>query len=344
MRRNRLNGRIKNGVIQRCAVPAITMLMGCASPMQEGIRNPSNTGAEGPIEVGEIEIIRQSDRPGQKKKGSDPYSMTPKMEELAASLEGQEPAIVAGILHGSLRKGAPEGVTVDPSQDRPPRTAEETLELGGDCTDFAGVVIPILESAEVSGGALIVHFKGDPENSLHMVPYASIGGSDVIIDLQTADVGTTADGEYSVVHKVSYEQARYMYHAEMGDYHKQQGNTDKAIASYQKAVEIYDGDAYVHHNLGVLLEQSGNMEEAKTHLTRAAELNPAKYGKAETRASYNELLDLAYAAYEQKRWAECAQHFRAALNSGESLSADERSTLEQNIGVCERNSAVITSE
>lgn len=314
------------------------------SPMHESIRgqaqpaHPTQIAKQDAVEVGELQIVR----PAESTRATDPYEMNDRMREIAASLSGDAASMV-GQLHGTLRRGANGGLAVDGSQNRAPRTASETMAQGGDCTDLAGVVIPILENRSIPGGALIVHFDGDPQDMLHMVPYANIGG-DMIIDLQSPTLGNTASGSYTVVHRLTYAEARYMYHVEMGDYQSQQGRRSEAIAAYRRAIAIYNDDAYVHHNIGTLLEQEGSMSDARTHLDRAAQLNPSRYGAAQARGSYNDELRLAQEAYGQQRWADCVQHFRNALASGETISAEERSTIEANIGVCERNSTLITSE
>ncbi len=312
------------------------------SPMHENIRgtaHPSQMTKQDVVEVGEITLVR----PAESARATDPYDMNERMSEVASSLTGDSASMV-GQLHGALNRGATGGLRVDASQGRAPRTASETIVQGGDCTDLAGVVIPILHNRSIPGGALIVHFNGDSQDLFHMIPYATVGGSDMIIDLQSTTLGNTASGAYTVVHRLTYEQARYMYHAEMGDYQMQQGNRSEAIRSYRRAIAIYNNDAYVHHNLGTLLEQDGNVTEARTHLARAAQLNPTRYQAAQARGSYNDELRAAQEAYDQQRWADCARHFRNALASGETISTDERSTIEANIGVCERNSTLIISE
>lgn len=339
MKRN-LSLRIRKGAAALGVAAALSApALGC-TPMHERIRSHSSpshtTKQQGGVEVGELEITRPAES-RRSEQPSDPYGMNERMRQVASSLSGDQAAMV-GQLHRQLNHGASGGVRVDASQSRAPRTASETLDQGGDCTDLAGVVIPILEQRGIPGGALIVHFNRDSQDLLHMVPYASVGGRDTIIDLQSTRLGATADGAYTIVHRLSYQQARYMYHAEMGDYQRESGDRSGAVASYRRALAIYDGDAYVHHNLGVLLEQEGDLTGARTHLQRAATLDPVRYGTEQARGSYNEELRLGYEAAEQQRWAECAQHFRNALASGESITPRERSTLEQQIGVCERNS------
>ncbi len=344
MKGKQLFSKVRRSAVALSTAAVLGASAGAAcSPMHENIRgqaHPAQMTKQDAVEVGEIELVRPAE---SSPRASDPYEMNDRMSEVASSLTGDAASMV-GQLHGALNSGASGGVRVDGSQGRAPRTAAETMSQGGDCTELAGVVVPILQERSIQGGVLIVHFDSDPQDLFHMVPYATIGGSDMIIDLQSTTLGNTASGSYSVVHRLSYEQSRYMYHVEMGDHHRQQGRRSEAIASYRRAVAIYNDDAYVHHNLGTLLEQDGNVTEARTHLDRAAQLSPTRYGAAQARGSYNDEIRAAQEAYDQQRWSDCARHFRNALASGETISADERSTIEANIAACERNSTMITSE
>ena len=51
-----------------------------------------------------------------------------------------------------------------------------------------------------------------------------------------------------------------------------QGKKDEAIASYERAIELNDKDAWSHNNLGLLLFEQGRPADAVPHLSRAVEL------------------------------------------------------------------------
>ena len=243
------------------------------------------------------------------------------------------------MIHAELNQYNEEtGVKVEDMKGKPPRTAKEAMEEGGDCTDLAAIVVPILQKMEVPGGVLIVHFENAPENTFHMVPYADIEGTEMIIDLQAKWLGATAQGNYDVVYRLDYEQAPYMYHAEFGEYYLAAKKDDLAIASYERALKYFDGDAHIHHNLAVLYKRKGEMEKAKKHYEKAADIDP-KYKKQA--GTYNEELKKAYDAYEHQKWEECATHFRnaleAATESGKKWKKGDKELLEESIQVCENN-------
>jgi tetratricopeptide (TPR) repeat protein len=106
------------------------------------------------------------------------------------------------------------------------------------------------------------------------------------------------------------------------------------MAAYRRAVEIFDGDPYVHQNLGILYEKNGDMESAAGHFRRAAGLDP-RYAKDQKRGSYNEELQAGEEAYKKKDWEGCVAHFKNALDSGERLSKEERSAIQAYVDNCE---------
>ena len=334
--------KIKQGAAVAGVTVAGAALIAC-SPMRETIRTPNHAAAEqgisGPIELGETQITRvPTKEQGTVARGSDPFEMNSAMRDLVGSLSGT-PEQQVQELHAMMNSGAAGGLPAIDMRGQAPRTAQEAFANGGDCTDLANALIPMLEQIGIAGGAFIVHFNSAPEGVFHMVPYVNIGGRDTIVDLQSSTFGATADGTYAMVHRLSYSEARYMYHVEHGDYHREAGRAQPAIDAYRRALAIYDNDAFVHHNLAVLLERSGDTTGAASHSRRAAEIDPSRYGQGQTRGTYNEEIRQAYEAYEQQRWADCARHFRAALATGERIDPTERQTITDSIGVCERNSA-----
>ena len=75
---------------------------------------------------------------------------------------------------------------------------------------------------------------------------------------------------------------------------------------------------------------------AAKHMKKAAALDP-KYKKQAARATYNVEIFLGRKAYGQRRFAACAKHFTAALNSGHTIPRRFKALLRQNIGACKAN-------
>jgi hypothetical protein len=289
------------------------------------------------VEVGEISIRRPAGQEGGTQSGysaqTNPFELDSRLQEIYNGTSGEGMQFVERLF-ARLHQGGSDGVTVSAMTGLPPRTAAESFAQGGDCTDLAGIITPMLRRKGILGGVLVVHFDSAPAGVEHMVPYVEDGGARTIVDLQAERLGQTAQGRYTVILNMSYEQAASMYHREMGDYYRDQGRSQDAINAYRRAVEIFDRDPYVHQNLGVLYERAGDMEAAGRHSRRAAELDPQRYGGHGQRGSYNQELQAADRAMQESRWSDCVRHLQAALDSGERIGADERRTIESNIRAC----------
>ncbi len=324
---------------------------GCAGPMAEGAR-PSQPQASaqqagtGEQEIGQITLVpRGSDQlanmqpsvQGQAQGGysssTDPFAMDSRMQGIASSLSGDSRA-VAQAFFSRFHAGGSEGVIVMRMEGMQPRTASEALASGGDCTDLSTFAVPILRAKGVSGGVLVVHFESSPAGHEHMVPYVNLGGRETVFDLQAGALGQTAQGRYTIVMRMTFDQSAEMYHREMGDWLRDNSQPERAIAAYTQALQLFDGDAYAHQNLGVLLERAGRMDEANRHYQRAAQIDPSHYRRDQRRGTYNEEVQAAQQAMDRQDWAGCVTHLQNALNSGERISATERRTLEQSLSAC----------
>lgn len=321
----------------------------CGGPMAEGARPqpPPAQVQSGGQEIGQITVVPRappgpdplsSVQPSYQQSAApqaatDPFAMDSRMQGIVSSLSG-DPGAVVQSLFGRFHRGGSEGLSVMDMTGRQPRTAQEALTSGGDCTDLATFAIPILRAKAVPGGAMVVHFASAPANVDHMVPYVNLNGRETIVDLQAGSLGQTAQGRYTVVMRMTYDQAAGMYHREMGDYYRDQNQPAQAMEAYRRAVQANDGDAYAHQNLGVLLERAGRMDEANAQYQRAAQIDPARYRRDQRRGSYNEELQAAQQAMDQGRWADCVSHLQNALSSGERIAEGDRRTIEQNIRAC----------
>lgn len=311
-----------------------------AAPNQSAVAPEDSAVPAGPVPDSDAGAVQVA--PAEAGSGLQMYTTRTNPIELDGTLRGILAQANSGdaltkvtTIFERLHRGGTQGVTVMDMADQMPRTAAETYARGGDCTDLANIVIALFRELRIPGGALVLHFEGAPENVDHMVPYAMIGGRRIIVDLQTSTLGQTAQGRFTEVLRLTYDQAAFMYHREAGDYYKRQ-NQEQAIAAFRRAIELYNGDAYTYQNLGILLERSGEMEGSAQAFRRAAELNP-RYRRDSARGTYNQELQAGQQSYDRRDWAGCIAHFRAALSSGESLSATDRQAIEGNIAACERN-------
>jgi tetratricopeptide (TPR) repeat protein len=260
---------------------------------------------------------------------TNPFKLNGRMKQLLKQFNSGTEREKVQKLHSSL-SGSVAPMSM---KGFPPRTGAEALAKGGDCTDLANIPIPLLRKMKVSGGAMVVHFKGAPADEDHMVAYVNQGGKKIIVDVQTKSLGSTAQGEYTIMLTLTYDQSAFMYHREWGDYLRSKGRNKEAIRAYERALRIFEGDAYCHQHLGELYEDQGNKVKGTKHWKRAAELDP-RYNKHGGRASYNDYVRLGVEAYKARRFADCAKHFKAALGSAEEKSAVEKASLRKNVDIC----------
>ena len=96
----------------------------------------------------------------------------------------------------------------------------------------------------------------------------------------------------------------WMAHYNLGITLNEQGDIDGAISHYREAVELWSGYAEAHYNLGRLLVQTGQLDEAITHYEKALEINPS-----DSEAHNN----LGAALFASGRVDEAIAHYRKAL-------------------------------
>src|SRR4029077_19660204 len=71
----------------------------------------------------------------------------------------------------------------------------------------------------------------------------------------------------------------WMAHYNLGIVLSQQGEADQAIEHYRQAVALRPDYAEAHYNLGRLLVEHGHLADAIAHYERAAAINPADAGE-----------------------------------------------------------------
>jgi tetratricopeptide (TPR) repeat protein len=266
---------------------------------------------------------------------TNPFQLNERLRELAADFGSGSDVAKVKSLFAALRRGGTEGIEVVDVEGEPPRTAIETFVKGGECTDLATLVIPLLKEIGVPGGAIVVNFRNAKKKTDHMAPYALINGRKVVIDLQSSRLGDMQQGRFTVLMSMTYDEAAAMYHRKWGDYMRERGMLKDAVVAYKRALEICGKDAYVNHKLAVLHEMSGDMKNAAKYLRRAAKLDPKRYGRAR-QGTYNEELQRGEQALKEGRWEDCAEHFKNALGSGERLRPQEKKIIQSYIDHCSR--------
>lgn len=332
--REKRTRRLARALGRPLATAGMSLFLTFCTPVAETIVTPNKVAhaqEKKVLDFSSMEFEEVQSAP-EEKTGEGPFALNDRMKELIRKFNSGSPAGKVKKLFAELHKGAPNGVTVEDMTGKTPRTAVEALSQGGDCTDLANIVIPMLREMGVPGGVLLVHFKNAPKGVDHLVPYMEIGGKKTIIDLQTAKLGKTAQGPYSIILDLTYDQSASTYYREWGDFYKDQNKKQDAITAYEKSLEIHEANAYVHQQLGELYEDIGEKEKAIKHWARAAELDPS-YRKHGLRAYFNEQIRLGSEAFNEKRYADCARHFQNALDTG-IVKAKDKKPIEQNRDLC----------
>ena len=224
--------------------------------------------------------------------------------------------------------------TVKSSYDkRPPRTVDKTIAKGGDCTEFALVVLASLKHLGIDGGATMVHLKGAPEDMDHIVAYASIYGNKIHIDPQSEKLNVIGEGKsHDKLADLTMEEAKGMYYRELGNHYFMKKKNDKAIQAFEDSLNFYEKDAYVHHKLGYLYQEKGkktddlkHKKKAYCHNKRSSELAPEKkkYKKNAAMAGFNYKVKLGEKAFNECNYSEAKTHFEKAVELGEGFVSKE---------------------
>ena len=243
-------------------------------------------------------------------------------------------------LFDMIKTSSPTGLKAGLNSGRTPRTVAQTLQKKGDCSELAGVVLSLIDAMNAQGAgietdALVVHFRGKPADDFHMIARARIGSMQVIIDPQAASLGATKNGSYEIIFRLTSQEAAEMYHTKYGDYFREHGDKAQATVAYKRALEIFNGDAYAHQNLGKLCEAAGDMEASKRQFEVADSLAPGKrYSRDKVRGNFNQELQQGDAAYKSEKWGEADTHFRNALEVGRNVRHDDSATINEYIVDC----------
>ncbi len=272
---------------------------------------------------------------------------------------GGTPREQATRLHARLRVGVTGGLRQDTAADdsRPPRTAEETLAQGGDCSEMAFVMLACATQLGIPCRARLLHFQGDPPYQEHLVAQFQLGGTWTDCDPQAASLGAPSRPVEREIAQSTPAQAQGYYHREWGNYFARARSSGNAITAFERALALNPDDAYCHHRLAGLLERRGSpgdMAEAARHDAEAARLDPGnpQYQRVAVTADFNTSLRRGQEEYQagfsarqggdteaaDEHFEQCISHFEAALAHprGQALDAAGRAQIERFLGECRR--------
>lgn len=246
---------------------------------------------------------------------ADPFEAGTGIRAMAA--QGATAKELHRALAKKLRASSSGETTRD---DRAPRTAEQALKSGGDCTEFTYAGIALFRSKGIESGALVLK-AGKSLN--HVLQWAESEGKREIIDPQTGEFGKgrmalqggkTISFDYGGAVKklgarvLDANQAAGLYHMEWGNYFKdQKGKESEAISAFKKALEINPDDAYSGRQLSALQGKFVNRQ-----------------------------MDLGVKAYNSRDFRKALAHFQAALgNFPANASQKNREQLAGLISQCQ---------
>jgi tetratricopeptide (TPR) repeat protein len=191
----------------------------------------------------------------------NPFEAGPKVAALAQKAKSETPLESAKKLH-ELSKGFKLVNSGSGIRDtRAPRTAEQTLSKGGDCTEHAYAIIAALKKLGIDHGMIVLHRKG---KEFHVVPYAKINKTRYLMDTQSKTFGKSAVTIKKILMTMRGEEAASFYFMEQGNYlqHKKGKELD-AIRALVKALEIHPNNTFAKKKLvplqGILVNRFANI-------------------------------------------------------------------------------------
>jgi|GEM_PF-6685117 len=196
---------------------------------------------------------------------TDPFVADAGIKAITKKAKSGSPLESAKKLHELMNVNATGGLKLSSSgsgtrDDRPPRTAAETLKLGGDCSDHANFMIAAMQEMGVQSGIVILDLGG---GLMHILPYAQIGDSKHIVDSQSDEFGMGAVEVKGQRLEFTYEQVREntsgvrffrespyplaggSYHVKWGNHLKGlKGKEKEALAAFTEALRRDPQDSY----------------------------------------------------------------------------------------------------
>jgi len=260
---------------------------------------------------------------------TDPFVADSAIKSIAKKAKAGSDLENAKKLHNLLNIRSPGGLKLSSSggsskDDRPPRTAAETLKKGGDCSEFAYVILTTLNEMGIKSGIIILDVG---KGILHALPYAEIEGKKYIIDPQLEEFGVGgAQLESGKIVRLTYEDAK-------------KGKTVKFV----RVLEFSQARALSHMEWGTHLEDSKDLRNALVAFKTALKYD-LDFGfvqrkvKSITAKIYNQSKKAAEKAFNAQRWQKAADLFEDALDHHpESLAKENKAAMHGNAGASHYN-------
>ena len=132
-----------------------------------------------------------------------------------------------------------------------------------------------LELASVTDAAPLAK-NGLVVASRRLVPSACLGGTVLILLAFLTWQQTTEYRDLIALYTATLKKnpGCWMAHYNLGIVLSEEGDTDQAIDHYQHAVALRPDYAEAHYNLGRLLVEQGRLDDAVAHYEKAVEINP----------------------------------------------------------------------
>lgn len=270
---------------------------------------------------------------------TDPLAAGARISAIAKKAKKGNDLESAKELHKLLKLGAPGGLRESKNarsstRDEIPGTANETMQNGGDCSQFSYVILAALRRMGFRKTGLVhIDLGASSKNTvlMHTIAYVEIDGRRHLVDPQQDEFGkggvnvkgkeitftyeelVSGRARVRFVRESPYPKAAGAYHFEWGTYLEGKRRIIEALAAFKKALEIDPADPISKKKVG-------------------------DYNALNNAKRFNELMGQAKAAVAKKQWAQAAAINQKALGYADSSDSKLLGSLHGNLGICYFNS------
>jgi hypothetical protein len=263
---------------------------------------------------------------------TNPLAAGSKISAIAKKARRSNDLESAKELHKLLKVGAPGGLRESKSarsttKDEKPKTANETMKSGGDCSEFSYVVLAALRKMGIRKmGLVLINLGASSRNTvlMHTIAYAQINGKKYLIDpqpqIEFEKGGATVRGKTI---KFTYKEL----------ISRKAGVKFVRDSPYPSAAGAY------HFEWGTYLEGKKKFEEALSAFKRALTIDPKDIISAHKVKHYSahlfyQLLKKANIAFKKKQWKQSADYSEKALTFWKPVAKEILGGVHGNIGIC----------